>query len=92
MTKRRLIRVAKEAYLHAGEYAYDGRKNRKRDFRRMWISRISEEVKQHGLSYSAFMSKLKAGNIEVDRKTLAALILENPDAFTAIVEKAKTVH
>ena len=92
MTKRRLIRVAKQAYLHAGEHAYNGRKLRKRDFRQMWITRISETVKQNGLSYSAFISKLKAGNIEVDRKILANLIVENPEAFTAIIDKVKTVN
>ena len=92
MTKRRLIRVAKQAYLHAGEYAHTGRRLRKRDFRQMWISRISENVKQNGLSYSAFISKLKASNIEVDRKILANLIVENPEAFAAILEKAKQVN
>ncbi len=92
MTKRRLTRVAKEAYLHAGEYAFAGRKLRKREFRRLWISRISEAVKQNGLSYSAFISKLKANNIEVDRKILANLIVEHPDAFAAILEKVKTVN
>jgi len=92
MTKRRLIRVAKQAYLHAGEHARTGRKNRKRDFRELWITRISETVKQNGLSYSAFVSKLKAHNIEVDRKMLANLIVENPEAFAAILEKAKTVN
>jgi large subunit ribosomal protein L20 len=92
MTKRRLIRVAKQAYLHAGEYAYAGRKNRKRDFRQMWITRISEAVKQNDLSYSTFINKLKTSNIEVDRKMLANLIVENPETFTAIVEKVKTVN
>jgi large subunit ribosomal protein L20 len=92
MTKRRLTRVAKEAYLHAGEYAFAGRKLRKREFRRLWITRISEAVRQNGLSYSAFISKLKAGNIEVDRKVLANLIVEHPDAFAAVLEKVKTVN
>lgn len=92
MTKRRLTRVAKEAYLHAGEYAYAGRKRRKRDMRKLWITRISESVRANGLSYSAFISKLKAANIEVDRKMLANLILENPDAFAAIIEKTKSVN
>ncbi|OGG11382.1 50S ribosomal protein L20 [Candidatus Gottesmanbacteria bacterium RBG_13_45_10] len=92
MTKRRLIRTATQAYLHAGEYAFAGRKNRKREFRRLWINRISETVRQNGLSYSAFISKLKANNIEVDRKVLANLIIEHPDAFTAIVDKIKTVN
>lgn len=92
MTKRRLTRVAKEAYLHAGEYAYHGRKLRKREFRRLWITRISEAVKQNGLSYSAFISKLKASNIQVDRKVLANLIIDHPEAFSAILEKVKTVN
>ncbi len=92
MTKRRLVRTAKQAYLHAGEYAYAGRKLKKRDFRRLWITRISESVKQNGLSYSMFMSKLKASNIKVDRKILSNLITENPEAFAAILDKARQVN
>jgi large subunit ribosomal protein L20 len=92
MTKRRLTRVAKEAYLHAGEYAFAGRKLRKREFRRLWITRISETVRENGLSYSAFISKLKANNIEVDRKVLANLIVDHPEAFSAVLEKIKTVN
>ncbi len=92
MTKRRLVRVAKEAYLHAGEYAYAGRKRRKREFRRLWITRISEAVKENGLSYSMFMHKLKAANIDVDRKILSNLIIENPEAFTAVIDKIKSVN
>jgi large subunit ribosomal protein L20 len=92
MTKRRLIRTATQAYLHAGEYAHSGRKNRKRDFRQLWITRISEATKQNGLSYSVFMSKLKAANIEIDRKVLANLVTENPEIFEDIVEKVRTVN
>lgn len=92
MTKRRLIRTATQAYLHAGEYAHSGRKNRKRDFRQLWITRISEATKQNGLSYSAFMSRLKAANIEMDRKVLANLVTENPEIFEDIVDKVKTVN
>lgn len=92
MTKRRLTRVAMQAHLHAGEYAYVGRKLRKRDFRRLWITRISEAVKQNGLSYSMFIHKLKAANINIDRKILADLVLEHPDAFTAIINRAKSVN
>lgn len=92
MTKRRLIRVAKQAYLHAGEYAYAGRRQRKRDFRRLWITRISEAVKENGLSYSAFMSKLKSANIELDRKVLANLIVENPEVFEEIVDSVREVN
>jgi len=92
MTKRRLTRVAMQAHLHSGEYAFAGRKLKKRDFRRLWITRISEAVKQNGLSYSMFIHKLKAANITVDRKILADLVLENPETFTAIVEKAKSIN
>lgn len=92
MTKRRNVRVAREAYLHAGEYAFAGRKLRKRDFRRLWITRISEAVKQNGLSYSLFMHKLRAANVKLDRKTLANLLVEYPDAFAAVVDKAKSVN
>ena len=92
MTKRRLIRPATEAYLHAGEYAHSGRKNKKRDFRQLWITRISEASKQNGLSYSAFMSKLKTANITIDRKTLANLVTDNPDVFEEIVAKVKSVN
>lgn len=92
MTKRRLIKVAKEAYLHAGEYAFAGRKNRKRDFRRLWITRISEAVKLRGLSYSSFIHQMKEANIEIDRKILANLVVENPNVFGEIVDNVKSVH
>ena len=92
MTKRRLIRVATQAYLHAGEHAYTGRKNRKRDFRQLWITRISEASKQNGLSYSAFISKMKAANIELDRKVLANLVTDHPEVFEEIVAKVKTIN
>lgn len=92
MTKRRLIRVATESYLHAGEYAFAGRKNRKRDFRRLWVTRISEAVRQQGLSYSTLINKMRLANIEVDRKVLSNLVVEHPDAFAAVVDKVKTVH
>lgn len=92
MTRRRLVRTATQASLHAGEYAFAGRKLRKRDFRRLWITRISESVKQNGLSYSTFISKLRAANIEVDRKILSNLIVENPEAFAAILKKVKSVN
>lgn len=90
MTKNRLTRVAREAYLHAGEYAFAGRKNKKRDIRSLWILRISEAVKKEGISYSHFMNLLKLGKIELDRKILSNLVVENPNAFRAVVEKAKT--
>jgi large subunit ribosomal protein L20 len=92
MTKRRLTRVAKEAYLHAGEYAFEGRKNKKRNFRRLWISRISEAVQEKGLSYSVFINKLKKADIRIDRKMLAILVSEYPDQFTHIVEEVQSVN
>lgn len=91
MTKRRLVRVAREAYLHAGEYAFAGRKNRKRDFRQLWILRIGEAVKLRGLSYSSFIHRLKAAKIDIDRKILSHLIVENPEAFSKIVDKVASV-
>lgn len=88
-TKSRLVRVAKEAALHAGAYAYHGRKIRKRDFRQLWITRISEAVKLQGISYSVFINKLKKEKIELDRKILADLVVNDPATFKQIVEHAK---
>jgi large subunit ribosomal protein L20 len=92
MTKRRLVRVAKQAYLHAGEHAFAGRKLRKREFRSLWISRISESVKQNDMTYSLFINKLKKANVEIDRKMLANLIIDHPEAFTAVFNTAKSVN
>lgn len=88
MTKRRLVRVAKEAYLHAGEYAFAGRKNKKRVFRRTWISTISHAVALKGSSYSTFMNALKKANIAIDRKIMAHLVIHKPEAFDAIFKTA----
>ena len=90
-TKSTLIREAKTASLHAGQYAYQGRKERKRDFRSLWIVRIGEAVKLQGLSYSVFINKLKKANIELDRKILSSLVVEDPDAFKQVVDLAKKV-
>lgn len=89
-TKRKLIKVAKEASLHAGDYAYHGRKRKKRDMRRLWIVRISEAVKKEGLSYSKFINKLQKGNIKLDRKILSDLVLNDPSTFKQIVDTAKS--
>lgn len=89
MTRRRLIKVAKEASLHAGQYAYAGRKKRKSDFRRLWITRISHMVKKAGISYSKFIAKLKEAKIELDRKILADLVINDPQAFKAILDKVE---
>ena len=88
-TKSKLIKVAKEAALHAGQYAYHGRKLRKRDFRALWITRISEATKQEGISYSVFMNKLKKANIELDRKILSNLIVNDPTTFKHILDHVK---
>ncbi len=91
-TKSKLVKVAQEAALHAGAYAYHGRKLRKRDFRTLWITRIGEAVKQHDMSYSVFINKLQKSNIELDRKILSDLIVNDPKTFTQIVEKAKSAN
>ena len=88
-TKSRLVRVAKEASLQAGQYAFHGRKLRKRDNRSLWIVRIGEAVKKEGLSYSVFINKLKKANIELDRKILSDLVVEDPETFKKIVSEVK---
>lgn len=90
-TKSRLVRVAKEAALHAGAYAYHGRKLRKRDIRSLWITRISEAVKLQGISYSVFINNLKKAKIELDRKILSDLVVNDPNVFKQILDKVKTV-
>lgn len=89
--RRTRYKVAKEAVLHAGQYAYIGRKNRKRDFRRLWIQRINAAVHENGLTYGTFMSRLKKANIALDRKILAQIALEDPETFSKIVEKVKSL-
>lgn len=87
--RRKRYKVAKEAVLHAGQYAYVGRKLRKRDLRSLWIIRLNAAVREYGLGYSRFISGLKKANIELDRKILSDIAIEDPKTFTAIVEKAK---
>lgn len=81
--------VAKNAYEKGGQYAYRDRKTKKRNFRALWITRINAGVREYGMSYSVFMGKLHEKNIELDRKVLADLALNNPEAFKAIVELVK---
>jgi large subunit ribosomal protein L20 len=81
--------VAKNAYEKSLSYAYVGRKIKKRDYRALWIQRINAAVREHGMSYSVFMGKLKDNNIEINRKVLADLAMHNPEAFKAIVDKVK---
>ncbi len=89
-TKSKLVKVAREAALHAGQYAYNGRKIRKQDFRTLWITRISEAVKKEGLNYSTFINMLQKANIALDRKSLSNLIVEDPTAWKHVVTAAKS--
>lgn len=89
MTRSKLIKRAKEAVLRAGEHAFAGRKLKKRDFRRLWIVRISEAVKKLGWSYNQFTYGLKEKNVELDRKILADLVVNEPETFKKVVEKVK---
>ncbi len=81
--------VAKNAVDKAMSYAYRDRRNNKRTFRRLWIQRINAGARLHGMSYSVFMGKVKANNIELNRKVLADLAMNNPEAFKAVVDKVK---
>lgn len=81
--------VAKNAVQKAMLYAYRDRRTKKRNFRSLWITRINAGARQHGMSYSQFMGKVKSNNIELNRKVLADLAMNNPEAFKAVVEKIK---
>jgi large subunit ribosomal protein L20 len=91
MTKSRLYKVAHEALLHAGQYAFVGRKLRKRDFRRLWITRISAGLGtvESSLNYSRFIAGLKTKNIELDRKSLADIAATDLEAFKAVVKQVE---
>lgn len=89
MTRNRLIRVAKESVLHSGEYAFAGRKLKKRDMRRIWVSRINQSLHQMDLNYSRFINALKKSDVQLDRKMLADLAIRDPQVFKIIVDKAK---
>ena len=84
-----VFRVAKEAVMRAGQYAYRDRRNRKRVFRALWITRINAAAREHGLTYSVFMNGLLKAEIELDRKVLAELAVNDKPAFNAIVEQVK---
>ena len=87
--RRKVYRVAKQAVIKAGQYAYRDRRQRKRQFRQLWIVRINAAARQFGLSYSRFMDGLNKAGIEVDRKVLADLAVHDIAAFGALAEKAK---
>jgi len=82
-----VFRKSKEQVEKSLNQAYSGRKQKKRDYRALWIVRINAAVRQHGLSYSKFMGQLKANNIELDRKTLSEMAIHNPEQFEALVKK-----
>ena len=87
--KSRQYRTVREASKRSGNYAFRDRKARKRDFRRLWITRINAAVREHGLSYSQFIKGLKLASIELDRKMLSDLAVNDPKAFTQVVEAVK---
>ncbi len=87
--KSRRFKTANEQVMHAMQDSYDHRRKRKGDFRRLWIQRINAASRQHGMSYSTFIAGLKAAEIEVDRKMLADLAVNDADAFAHLVEVAK---
>ena len=91
-TQRRssVFRVAKEAVMKAGQYAYRDRRNKKRVFRALWIARINAATREHGLTYSAFIAGLKKASIDMDRKVLADMAVLDKPAFAAIVDKVKS--
>lgn len=88
--RSRVYRVAKQAVIKAGQYAYRDRRQRKRQFRALWITRINAAARDNGLSYSRLIAGLKKASIEIDRKVLADLAVHEKEAFTAIAEKAKS--
>ena len=84
--RSRLFRTAQEAVDRAQTYAYRDRRQRKRDFRRLWIARINAAVRQHGMSYSKFINELKNANIELNRKTLAHMVVHDSEGFAQLVK------
>ena len=87
--KSKHFKMAKEAVMKSGQYAYIGRKAKKRDFRKLWITRISAAAKLNGMNYSTLMHGLKKADINLNRKMLSEIAINDPAGFTAIVEKAK---
>jgi len=87
--KSKHFKMAKQAVMKSGNYAYIGRKQRKRDFRRLWITRISAACKMNGINYSTFMNGLKKAGITLNRKMLSEIAIADPQAFTKLFEQAK---
>lgn len=87
--RKNLYRTAKDAVERGWEHAYRDRKKKKRNFRRLWITRINAAAREHDLSYSRFINGLKEAGVELDRKAMADLAVRNPEAFAALVDQAK---
>ena len=87
--KSKHFKMAKQAVMKSGNYAFAGRKLKKRDFRRLWITRISAQAKVNGMNYSTFMNGLKKAGVDLNRKMLAELAVSDKEAFAALAEKAK---
>lgn len=87
--RKNVYRIAKQAVMKAGQYAYRDRRNRKRVFRRLWIARINAAARSHGVTYSRFMAGIKKAAIEIDRKMLSEMAVNDPAAFGSIVEQVK---
>ena len=90
--RKNVFRVAVQAVERGMQYAYRDRRNRKRDFRGLWIQRINAGVRMHGITYSQFINGLKKATIEIDRKVLAELAVNQPEFFKALVEKVQSVR
>lgn len=88
-SKSKHFKMAKQAVMKSGQYAYIGRKQKKRDFRKLWITRISAAAKMNGMNYSTFMNGVNKAGINLNRKMLSEIAISDPAGFTAIVEKAK---
>ncbi len=88
-SKSKLFKTAKQAVMKSGNYAYIGRKQKKRNFRRLWITRISAACKQNGVNYSSFMNGLNKADVKLNRKMLSEIAIADPAGFTVLVEKAK---
>lgn len=87
--RRKRVKVAKEAILHAGQYAYIGRRLRKRDLRALWITRLSAAAKERGLSYSKLIAQLNKAKVKIDRKILSDIAAKDPETFDKIIKSVK---
>ncbi len=90
--KSRLFKTAKQAVMKSGRYAFAGRKQKKRNFRQLWITRISAACRMNSMNYSTFMDGLKKAGVELNRKMLSEIAIADPAAFTSLVEKAKAAR